>query len=334
MNDKAMLLHKELENCIHKAVIYKSGYDNLSNLLQQKQKELELTNRKFFEICQQFETLKKLVDIRTLKQASGELRDEQLAMCTFASELFELLNDLNIKPFLLGGGLIGYVRHKGFIPWDDDLDFGLIREDYNKLINYAKQNFVVATFESDDKKSTWTYDKGYKRVKKYLNEYPDAYILDIWIDQIQIFKGTTIKNRRFVDFFPFDYYSDEYSFLKLQDDIKFIEDGKNRIDNIIAMQKFIAEQIASNEKVVKDSNKIYFGFDSLEAYNRKFNTTFIKKDILFPLKKVTFENTQFYVPNKPEEYLAFEFKNYMDFPNDFGISTHWLIKQQMSNLLD
>ena len=53
--------------------------------------------------------------------------------------LLEFCQRHNLKIFACYGTLIGAARHKGFIPWDDDIDFVMMREDYDKLLQLAKE---------------------------------------------------------------------------------------------------------------------------------------------------------------------------------------------------
>lgn len=53
------------------------------------------------------------------------------------AEIDAVCRKYDIKMFLVGGSLLGAIRHGGFIPWDDDVDFGMTREDYGKIyINF------------------------------------------------------------------------------------------------------------------------------------------------------------------------------------------------------
>ncbi len=100
-----------------------------------------------------------------------------------------------IKYFLAGGTLIGAVRHKGFIPWDDDIDIALLREDYNKLLN---------TFNSISNGKYRLISR--KTDKKYYLPY--AKIIDTSTVLCENVHGVTEIGVN-IDVFPFDYISDE-----------------------------------------------------------------------------------------------------------------------------
>ena len=73
-------------------------------------------------------------------------------LLNIAKAFSEICERHHIPYFMIGGTMLGAVRHKGFIPWDDDMDFGVYSEDYERLqdclIKELKKPYRCITFEN------------------------------------------------------------------------------------------------------------------------------------------------------------------------------------------
>ena len=81
------------------------------------------------------------------------LRRQQMRMLELLEAVDKVCKKHNIPYWLSSGTLIGAARHQGFIPWDDDLDIEMLREDYLRLLKVLPQelpdNFALQTHETD-----------------------------------------------------------------------------------------------------------------------------------------------------------------------------------------
>lgn len=123
----------------------------------------------------------------------------------FAVELDLLYNFQNVcnkyglKYFADGGTLLGCVRHKGFIPWDDDIDIGMPREDYEKFCDVAKKEFVYPYFLQTEES-----EKGSLRFVAKLHNCNTTMILSVEENRkLPFTQGICI------DIFPFDNIPDD-----------------------------------------------------------------------------------------------------------------------------
>ena len=111
----------------------------------------------------------------------------------------EICEKLNLNYFLVCGSALGAARHEGFIPWDDDMDVGMYREDYNKFMKLAPALLPEGIFLQNYKT-----DPKYPHVFAKLRNSNTTYIE-------KSAKDLDINHGIYIDIFPLDGYPENRS---------------------------------------------------------------------------------------------------------------------------
>lgn len=96
--------------------------------------------------------------------SSDELRALQMVLLGMLIELDSICKKHGIKYSIFAGTLLGSVRHKGFIPWDDDLDVAMTRPEYEKFRNACKRDLDDGKYFFQDNTTDPYYRWGYARL--------------------------------------------------------------------------------------------------------------------------------------------------------------------------
>ncbi len=124
------------------------------------------------------------------------LRKLQLTELEILKEVDRICRKHNLRYYIVGGTLIGAVRHKGFIPWDDDIDISMPREDFDKLCSLAPAELGDGYFFQTQKSEKGCYFY-YGKVRK-----EGTYFGEDKFEHLPLHKGI------FIDVFPLDYIPD------------------------------------------------------------------------------------------------------------------------------
>lgn len=130
-----------------------------------------------------------------------KLKETELQMLI---EFIRICKAHDLRYFLLGGTALGAVRHKGFIPWDDDIDVALPRDDYMQFLNYAEKelpsNLFLQHAGTDPR-----YAANYAKIRN-----SDTTFIETPVKDMKIHHGV------YIDIFPLDGTSDHLSIRNIQ----------------------------------------------------------------------------------------------------------------------
>lgn len=231
------------------------------------------------------------------------LRKAQLVMLDELIELDRICKKNNINYWLDSGTLLGAVRHKGFIPWDDDIDVCMLEEDYNMLLKIIEKEINFKYFIQSQKSDKYYFTPWIK--------IRDRNSIIICKENEKFHQGVSL------DIFPMNYYSDiNKKLYKILYKIKNIKYGnlneKRTIKNYLKVILIIFKINKLCEKIFK-----YFIKNTKNkniGYMYEFIQLYKYKDI-FPLSEIEFEGYKFPCPNNADAYLKELYGDtYMELP--------------------
>ena len=237
-----------------------------------------------------------------LKQDENQtitVRDLQLEVLTIMDEIHRICEKNNIKYALIAGSALGIVNYKGFIPWDDDIDICIRREDYKNFINALKKdlnsNFYFQCFETDKNYNILIPNMKIRKKNTYIKE-----------------KNFLLKNRCksgdgiFVDVVVYDNISDNKFIDELyRTYIKLLMPIMVLLDNLHIPTTPLKKLVDWIAKRYGDKNKnSSLTSQTIAIPWEKFmhEPVFSKKDV-YPFKLYEFEGRKFYSYNNIEKVL-------------------------------
>lgn len=248
------------------------------------------------------------IDDEILQRAHG-------VMVEILKEIDKICIRHNLQWWIEDGTALGAVRHQGFIPWDDDCDIGMMREDYEQFVKYAvaelPKGFIFQNRDVDPK-----YKRYIPKVRKLGTKLVE---FDESLDE-------PYNQGIFVDIFVWDNYCSLdkplnrlFTYMPdLRQKRKCYPRGDWRRTALGVLTAIPYAVHSLGEKIYKSLNKLYRGNTNLLLVGYEIHASdnhFYPRDVMFPLRRdIEFEGEYFPMPAKPHEYLTELYGDYMRLP--------------------
>lgn len=238
-----------------------------------------------------------------------ELQELQVLYKQMLKDFIKICEEANVEYWLDSGTLLGAIRHRGFIPWDDDLDIGIHEKDIPKLLQYFQGDTIDYLMETFD---VHVYHHYFSIVKKKKERLSTGKEVDLFID---VFPYKEYEKTKKFSFWNFLYSPVKYRIQKF----RFSFFIRNIMVQLIKELKHTCSFL-QNEKVqahllevcnhMKEERLEYIGYDMKCG----FHVELYKKEDFYPLIKKEFEGMEVTVPKNYDQVLKKLYGEYKIYP--------------------
>ena len=240
-------------------------------------------------------------------------RKLQLKLLELMKILHEVCTKNNINYYMLGGTMLGAIRHQGFIPWDDDMDIGIPRKDYEKLlalpqIEWPEHIHIKTAKNSQD--LIFPYSKIMNKNTTLVEERLDGILGGIYID---IFPLDGAGNSSFTEKMSYYKFYWKQGLLYNNQDHGTKKSLPRRVVQWYARKQDVKKLFNSADKCMKsiDYNKSKIIGNFAGAWGIK---EFMPKEYLGTPTLYKFEDSVFYGAENSDAYLTSLYGDYMKLP--------------------
>jgi len=239
--------------------------------------------------------------------------------------IIEICKEHGIDYFVDSGTALGAVRHKGFIPWDDDIDIGMKRPEYNRFLEAAQEklgdDYFLQTFQTDNDSPFY-----FAKVRKNGTKFVERYCRDLDMNQ-----GI------YVDIFPYDHMAENRMLGLLHSYAvrtaknlyisKCVKGSSTPQKGLLGGLKLCARGVLHMALRPAAKKSLFNIMDrTVQRYNDKDHTpvtnwsdkkgyrSFIDNGMMYPLREIKFEHLNVKVINKVELWLEMAYGDYMTYP--------------------